>query len=195
MNLFSIPFFQYDIDDWKDKKQKLLEICSTIDFKNYDTGEKNELGVNADNLYTDYNTNNDHIYRNQVVHILKKELQKFKNDCNLEKMSVGNVWFQQYYKKQFHSPHTHGAIGYSSVVYIKFDKDKHQPTIFLSPFNDPEGKLIEYAPKVDEGQIIFFPSMITHYVSPNPSNHIRIILSFNIGAYQPKVYNKTFIPV
>ena len=113
MNLFSIPFFQYDIDDWKDKKQKLLEICSTIDFKNYDTGEKNELGVNADNLYTDYNTNNDHIYRDQVVQILKKELQKFKNDCNLKKMSVGNVWFQQYYKKQFHSPHTHGAIGYS----------------------------------------------------------------------------------
>ena len=87
MNLFSIPFFQYDIDDWKDKKQKLLEICSTIDFKNYDTGGKNELGVNADNLYTDYNTNNDHIYRDQVVHILKKELQKFKNDCNLIKMS------------------------------------------------------------------------------------------------------------
>ena len=54
----------------KDKKQKLLEICSTIDFKNYDTGDKNELGVKADNLYTDYNTNNDHIYRNQVVHIL-----------------------------------------------------------------------------------------------------------------------------
>mgnify|MGYP006224119819 FL=1 len=60
----------------------MLEICSTIDFKNYDIGEKNELGVNPDNLYTDYNTNNDHIYRDQIVHILKKELQKFKNDCN-----------------------------------------------------------------------------------------------------------------
>lgn len=181
MNLFNIPFFKYEIDDWKDKKQKLLEICSTIDFKNFDIGEKTKVGVNADNLYTDYNSGNDNVYRDQVVLILKKELQKFKNESKLSKMRVGNVWFQQYYKSQFHSPHSHGAIGYSSVVYIKFDKNKHQPTIFLSPFNDPTGNLIEYAPKVDEGQIIFFPSMITHYVLPNRSSDIRIILSFNVN--------------
>ena len=52
---------------------------------------------------------------------------------------------------------------------------------FLAPFNDPMGDTIQFAPKVDEGEIIFFPSLITHYVQPNKSNDIRIILSFNIN--------------
>ena len=62
MNLFSIPFFQYNIDDWKDKKQKLLEICSTIDFKIMIQGRKMKLVLMLI-IFTDYNTNNDHIYR------------------------------------------------------------------------------------------------------------------------------------
>ena len=61
------------------------------------------------------------------------------------------------------------------------NKKKHQPTIFISPFNDPLGNLIEYAPDVDEGDIIIFPSMLTHYVLPNKSSDIRIILSFNVN--------------
>tara|TARA_B100001057_G_scaffold500537_1_gene616182 strand:- start:1282 stop:1821 length:540 start_codon:yes stop_codon:yes gene_type:complete len=177
--MFSIPFYKYKIDNWKEKKQKLLEICSTIDFKNQEIETRKNISAYADNLYTDYGKNN--LYTDDVVDILKSELIKFKDDVKIKNIKINNAWFQQYYKSQFHSPHSHGALGYSSVTYIKFDKKKHQPTIFISPFNDPLGNLIEYAPEVDEGHIIFFPSMITHYVQPNKSNDIRIILSFNVN--------------
>ena len=176
--MFNIPFFKYDIDNWQEKKQKLLEICSTIDFKNQETKTRNNIGVSADNLYTDYGYDNS--YKDKVVDILKDELTKFKSDAKLGNIKVNSAWFQQYYKSQFHSPHSHGALGYSTVIYIKFNKKKHQPTIFIAPFNDPRGNLVEYAPEVDEGNIIFFPSMLTHYVLPNKSSDIRIILSFNI---------------
>mgnify|MGYP001158755249 FL=1 len=179
--MFSVPFYQYQIKNWQDKKQKLLEICSTIDFKNQDIGNKKLNSYNADNLYTDYRSGNHNLYRDDVVSILKDELHNFKKDAKLDYMRVGEAWFQQYYKTQFHQPHNHGNCGYSSVTYIKFNKDKHVPTIFIAPFTDPRGDIINFVPEVDEGHIIFFPSMITHYVQPNKSNDIRIILSFNVN--------------
>ena len=179
--MFKIPFYQYKIENWQENKQKLLELCSTIDFKNQDINNRKITSVKSDNVYTDYRSGNHNRYRDNVVNTLKHELHNFKKDAKLDIMNVGEVWFQQYYKTQFHSPHNHGNCGYSSVTYIKFDKDKHIPTIFMAPFTDPRGNLIEFVPKVDEGHIIFFPSMITHYVQPNKSNDIRIILSFNIN--------------
>ena len=179
--MFNIPFYNYEIKNWQEKKQKLLEICSSIDFKNQDIGNRTITSRKSDNVYTDYRSGNHNRYRDNVVNTLKHELHNFKKDAKLNIMNVGEVWFQQYYKTQFHSPHNHGNCGYSSVTYIKFDKNKHIPTIFIAPFTDPRGNLIEFVPEVDEGHIIFFPSMITHYVQPNKSNDIRIILSFNIN--------------
>ena len=93
---------------------------------------------------------------------------------------TADIWFQKYYENQFHSPHNHGAIGYSSVLYINFDKRIHKATRFLPPFNDPDGNHIEFAPDVDEGSFIFFPSYLYHYTLPNKSDTIRIIMSMNI---------------
>ena len=179
--MFNIPLYKYKIDNWQEKKQKLLEICSTIDFKNQDINNRKITSINSNNVYTDYGSGNDDIYREDVKKILENELHNFKKDAKLDIMNVGEVWFQQYYKTQFHSPHNHGSCGYSSVTYIKFNKDKHISTIFIAPFTDPKGNIIEYAPEIDEGNIIFFPSMINHYVLPNKSSDIRIILSFNLN--------------
>ena len=38
--MFNIPLYQYQIENWQEKKQKLLEICSTIDFKNQDINNR-----------------------------------------------------------------------------------------------------------------------------------------------------------
>lgn len=176
--MFTIPFYQYKIENWETKKQELLEICSSIDFTNQDKNNRKNISVTADNLYTDYG--NDGRYRNKICQILKKELIKFSEESKTNNMLVSNTWFQQYYKSQFHSPHNHGAYGYSSVTYIKYDKKIHQPTIFIAPYSDPTGNLIEYASEVDEGHIIFFPSMVLHYVPPSKSNDIRIIMSMNV---------------
>ena len=178
--MFTIPLYQYKIENWETKKQELLEVCSSIDFVNQQSNDSKSSKVNAlsDNLYTDYG--NDGNYRNKVIHILKKELIRFSEESNIKNMLVSDTWFQQYYKSQFHSPHNHGAIGYSSVTYIKFDKKIHQSTTFVAPYNDPMGNQIYHIPDVDEGHIIFFPSMVTHYVLPSKTNDIRIIMSMNV---------------
>ena len=64
--MFNIPLYKYKIDNWQEKKQKLLEICSTIDFKNQDIGNRKITSINSDNVYTDYRSGNDNIYREDV---------------------------------------------------------------------------------------------------------------------------------
>ena len=112
--------------------------------------------------------------------ILQDDILKFTTEVEYSGDMHAEIWFQKYYENQFHTPHTHGTIGYSSVLYINFDKKIHKGTIFLSPFNHPDGKHIEYAPDVDEGSFIFFPSYLYHYTLPHKSDTIRIIMSMNI---------------
>ena len=178
--MFSIPFYQYEIENWKEKKQRLLDVCSTIGFKDATSpsSRNQEFSGYAAQLRKSEPRAQREI--SDTISVLDTELQNFKEEANLDVMDVGGVWYQQYYKSQFHAPHSHGAYGYSSVTYICFNKNEHAPAVFISPFLDPKGNLMEYVPKVDEGHIIFFPSMITHYVQPNKSNELRLILSFNI---------------
>jgi hypothetical protein len=134
-------------------------------------------------VYTDFN--NQSYYQNNyftdISEILDDEIMRFSIESNFEDLSI-SCWFQRYTQGCFHTPHNHGAIGYSSVCYIEYDEDEHTPTVFISPFANPkDGTLMHYFPQnIKEGTIIFFPSSITHYVLPNESKKIRIILSMNL---------------
>jgi hypothetical protein len=98
-----------------------------------------------------------------------------------ENMGVTSAWFQKQEENMLHGIHNHGAVGFSSICYVKFDKDVHLPTTFISPFNDfLFGNTQYYQPEVEEGDIIFFPSIIQHYSPTNSSDSDRIIFSFNL---------------
>ena len=130
------------------------------------------------NVYTDYGNNND--YKYEVIDILKSDVTNFHNDIDVDTVYVSDLWFQKYKSGQFHATHNHGALGYSSILFLKYDKTIHKATRFLSPFMNPKGETDTYIPDVDEGTIIFFPSMINHYTIPNQTDKTRIVLSFNL---------------
>ena len=82
--------------------------------------------------------------------------------------------------KEFDQLHNHGALGYSAIFYAQLEDD-HSPTSFFAPFLDfIEGNVIEYVPEVSEGDIVFFPSCLTHQCRVVQSSTERIIFSFNI---------------
>ena len=75
----------------------------------------------------------------------------------------------------FHQLHNHGAVGYSAIFYAQLEDD-HSPTSFFAPFLDfIEGNVIEYVPEVNEGDIIFFPSCLTHQCRVVQSSTERIV--------------------
>jgi hypothetical protein len=184
--IFSIPFFQYSIENWGEIKNKILhEYNNSLIEKT----EAKEAG--SSKLYTDFfnifQTNSPPEYLKNVLDILSPYTNKFLTelrDNNLyhkNDIGIGCAWFEKLIKGMGHSVHNHGACGFSSVCYIEFDNKIHLPTNFLSPFGDfAWGNSQYYQPDIKEGDIIFFPSFLQHYAPLNSSDKERIIFSFNI---------------
>ena len=167
--IFKIPFYTIQIDNWSAKKQKLLDLCNASKFT-------------ADSLttaYTDYYK--EHNYSVEVVEILYDELNKFSDEIQ-SPCRISNVWFQKYTKGCFHSPHDHGSLGFSSVCFVEYDENQHSPPRFICPFKSLLGEHMEYTPEnIIEGSMIFFPSMLLHYVLPTTSTKTRTVMSMNIN--------------
>ena len=169
---FAIPFWKGKINDWESKKVKIWEIFNKF--------EKNM--VEGDQL-TDYESNRQ--YHFLLEAILMDDLIKVKKEFGYadKQFRINSAWFQQYNKKHAHYIHNHGFGGFSSVLYLKYNPEKHSPTFFVAPFmSNMDGNLIEYEPDgVEEGTLIVFPTSLPHYVPVNTSDEPRIILSMNMN--------------
>lgn len=169
---FTIPYWQLQVSNWKQKKRDLLNL--------YHSRSKHML---VGEQITDYNSNNN--YHLVVQDILCDDLLVAKKALNLEHFpgTVQSCWFQEYGRSHYHGIHNHGIGGFSSVLFIEFDPDQHEPTTFVSPFNEwIRNDMIEWKPDgVTEGTMIFFPMNLAHFAPTNFSDVPRLILSCNIA--------------
>jgi hypothetical protein len=170
IGMFTVPLVHLVVDDWKEKKKKLLDL-----YKNLPLASDGE-----NTLLTNFHKDNK-ILNNDVENIFENEIKKFKTEFNLTQFKVNSSWFEETELNGNHSIHNHGQYGYSSVCYVEYNKEEHTSTVFVSPFNNTlTGEIITYKPEVDEGSIIFFPSSILHYTIPNKSIKKRLVVSFNL---------------
>lgn len=157
---FSVPIFKYKVQNWNIKKKQLLNLFNNLEHK---------VISNVITSSIDIKTN-----------ILLEEVKIFEKEIGINFYST-EVWFQKYDISMNQAVHTHGSTGFSSVCFIEYNKNKHKSTTFVSPFGDYiTGELVRYEPEVEEGDIIFFPSNLLHYVPTNLSKEIRTIISFNL---------------
>jgi hypothetical protein len=105
--------------------------------------------------------------------LLKNILEIFKGNPYhySENYFIQEAWCVKYIKKCYTRPHQHLPRFYSFVYYIK-SSENSSPIIFGN-YNH-----ILY-PKT--GDLIFFPSIVTHSVPPNSSDSDRYILAGNIS--------------
>jgi len=166
---FSVPIYKYKVQNWDIKKKKLLNLFNNFEHK---------IVGNVITSPLDIKTN-----------ILLDEIKLFESEIKINFYST-EVWFQKYEKNMNHAVHTHGPTGFSSVCFVEYDKNVHKATTFISPFgNYITGELQRHEPKVEEGDIIFFPSNLLHYAPVNLSDKTRIIISFNLIIEQKKSNN------
>ena len=90
---------------------------------------------------------------------------------NTDNLKIGNFWFQQYQKGDFHSWHVHSNCMFSNVYYV--DLDDQNPKTSFRMF----GQEIEV--DVEEGTIVTFPSFIQHCSKVNQSNNTKTVISYN----------------
>lgn len=176
-DMFQVPFLHLDVGEWLDKKNLLLSSFK-IDVHENDEGDE----VSTDYFYKVETKNNVDKDNQFVSEVLKKELDIFSSYFNFDNWEIQLTWFQKSISGQQHIIHNHGAIGYSAVCYVEYDPKYHQPTTFVSPFNNfVDGTALIYEPEnIKEGSIIFFPSSIHHYAPPNNTNVKRTILALNL---------------
>jgi len=169
---FSIPIYKYQVQNWEVKKKKLLDL-----FNSFETRTVN-------NVITSPMINNTNIFLDEINYLEKETNLKF---------LLSEIWFQKYQKNMNHGIHIHGPHGFSSVCFIKYDKNHHNPTKFISPFpSHIHGNIEGYEPEVEEGDIIFFPSNLMHHSQTNTSDKERIVVSMNLNIDFSKKTNNSF---
>ena len=167
-NGFVVPFFTATVDDWSEHKDDIL---STLDLEDGDG--------HLTDYFKYYQAGEIAPYTERMFEILDPAIKDF-NELYPFDFQIFNMWAQKYTRGGYHPPHNHGALGYSAIFYASLESD-HQPTSFFAPFVDfIEGDVIEYVPEVSEGDIIFFPSVLTHQCKAVQSDLERVIFSFNI---------------
>jgi hypothetical protein len=167
IEMFTIPLYKYEIFDWRCKKTKLLELYQSLNTQV------------LDNVITSWNCNSQ-LLTSHCKNVFGEEIHKFKNEIGVN-LDVEDFWFQEYKKGMNHQPHTHGPLGFSAVAYIKYNNQKHDSTVFISPYScNVTGIPSTYRPEVNEGEIIFFPANILHYARQNNTDENRLICSFNL---------------
>ena len=167
-NGFVVPFFTATVDDWSEHKDDIL---SSLDLEDGDG--------HLTDYFKYYQAGKIAPYTERMFEILDPAIKDF-NQLYPFDFQIFNMWAQKYTRGGYHPPHNHGALGYSAIFYASLESD-HQPTSFFAPFVDfIEGDVIEYVPEVSEGDIVFFPSVLTHQCKAVQSDSERVIFSFNI---------------
>jgi hypothetical protein len=85
---------------------------------------------------------------------------------------MSNYWFQQYYKGDYHTWHTHGASSFSGVYYVDLNKD--------SPKTNFRINKNEFNVEINEGDVLIFPGFLEHTSKENISDSVKTIISFNL---------------
>ncbi len=133
----------------------------------------------------------------QVLKFLKKIEES--HDWEEAEWNSFDCWININSKGDFNPPHIHPGQSYSGVYYL-FIPDDSGMIHFLDPRNapvfscpDPKFKLgknlygnlnpydhriFSYQPK--PGKVVIFPSWLTHYVDPNPTDEHRVSIAFNV---------------
>ena len=173
---FQIPLFIIRIADWGYKKEKLLSLV------NWEEPEGTKDFGESTHAFSDYYI---HLrtgcpYKEQFHKHLLEEFHIFSERINTG-FELRDLWAQRYYNTDGMEPHTHGTSSFSGVLYAEFDTKEHEATTFMAPFNNfITDRNLYCTPKITEGSIVIFPSMLTHFAAANRSSKPRTIFSFNL---------------
>ncbi len=108
---------------------------------------------------------------------------------------MGSIWINYGYKGDFNPIHTHDAL-LSGVIYMSQDDDitKEQEegshgratsgipgmTHFVHDLNHSSLNRFTYSNRFVKGELLMFPSFLTHWVNPFQTDGERVTIAFNI---------------
>ena len=194
--MFRIPYFIAKVEPWDTIKEQIISAINSApdycvdpsgfetDFQHVSYPTVQRKDWSSEEVVTNYvklqKLNN---YSAQVYGILKPYVAEITERYFMKPPPEEPplMWSQKYNRKSEHPAHNHGNRGFSFILYLKFDPMKHKSTRFYCPFSDFfTGEMITFAPEVEEGDLIAFPSPILHSSDLHTADTERMILAFNL---------------
>mgnify|MGYP001178664743 FL=1 len=189
--LFPISIFHGKVEDNGKLKDNILPFIQTT--KQYN---KPPEGWLTNNINTSYNNTEINCY-DFLIEETQQQYQAVLNTFFDERfnINVSQMWYNVYNGGEWQEEHTHtGTIGspihFACIHFLSFDPNIHTPVTFIDPLITTRALSLEmksngYNDKVnlkyEEGDLIMFPSYLSHEVSPSiQSDYPRITISFNI---------------
>ena len=168
-SLFNIPFWKIQTINFEKKKKELVKLL-----KSYPEEEKKGLQEFATNRQTDRSG-----LVGRFFSIMKQELEDFSKEIEMD-FAITEIWSISYDKGDNQSPHNHGSMGLSGILYLDLPKDSSNTT-YLQPWNDIVSDTVQYAMvSIVEGDIVIVPSFVLHYSQPNKSKRKKRIISWDM---------------
>ena len=130
-DLFKINFYKISVKNFSYKKQLTLKLL-----KNYP-----EKKIELQTFFTNRQSNRQNldvsfanIYREQPL-LLSENLKK--------NLRIEDIWSVSYKSGDYHTPHNHGSIGITGILYLQLPKDC-PTTKYIQPWNNYENDTTLY---------------------------------------------------
>ena len=165
--------FLHKVDNHLLIKDKILEYIKNQPNRNYVGKEDNLFKFDYDIIKKQYG--------NILFDNIKEYFEELKELFICNKITIHNYWYQQYIKNNFHSWHAHGGSNFSAIYYVELTNKKYQTEFF-----DTIKKSYIDIGKIEEGDILTFPSYIAHRSKKIEDDTRKTIISFNFSIEQTK---------
>jgi len=175
--MFDVPYKRYSLENWEHTKGWIYDVLKDhpLPTNPKDIGEPRE----------DFWENNQGHpeYMDDITSVIAKAASWFAKDVKIDirNFFIYDMWHQATDQYHSHIAHNHGATGFSACLYLNFVQGEHLPTRFYAPFNNfVSGESLDFMDlNTDEGDIVFFPSVILHESPINSSETPREIIAMN----------------
>lgn len=120
---------------------------------------------------------------------------------------IDEIWYNVYVDGEYQETHDHlGGISgshFSCIHFLSFDEKNHEPVVFRDPLRQLRNLSLELdqnnysdhcIPIIKEGDMLMFPSYLSHEVKPGKAtpDYPRISIAFNVKVlyYESKKHDR-----
>ena len=167
-NLFTIPMWYIPTLNFSKKKKQLNTLCKAYPERKH----------GLQNFYTNRQFDRSG-FAEAFTNIIGDELEMLSKKLT-RTIVVEDIWSVSYKKGDYHTPHDHGSVGLTGILYLDMPKDG-AITQYIQPWNDWISDNTIYSPlPVKEGDIVVVPKFVRHFTEPHKSKKIKRIISWDM---------------
>ena len=177
VDVFPTQIYRYRVEEPEVIKERVIQYYEANKWKSKGAPE----GWNCD-LFTTFGTME--FPMGEMLDGIGPLLDEFMEESSAPgSCIISEMWLNCYESKHWQEKHTHLPGQWSAVYYAILDPNEHHGTNFHDPNEDLKafsGCLENtITPWVQEGDLIIFPSWMTHSAPLNKSSKLRATISFN----------------